>query len=97
MDVGINHTTEDVVARVMELTDERGVDLVYEHVGGELFQKGLDSLAKDGRLVIVRRPRGRGRPVRHHPVLPGAEERDRLVRLHARRGREGASSSPAAV
>ena len=26
--------------------------LVYEHVGGELFQKGLDSLAKDGRLVI---------------------------------------------
>jgi NADPH:quinone reductase-like Zn-dependent oxidoreductase len=52
MDEGINHRTEDVVARVMELTDERGVDLVYEHVGGELFQKGLDSLAKDGRLVI---------------------------------------------
>ena len=36
----------------MELTDDRGVDLVYEHVGGELFQKGLDSLTKDGRLVI---------------------------------------------
>ena len=52
MDVGINHRTEDVVARVMELTDGRGVDLVYEHVGGELFQKGLDSLTKDGRLVI---------------------------------------------
>ena len=44
--------SEDVVARVMELTDERGVDLVYEHVGGELFQKGLESLTKDGRLVI---------------------------------------------
>jgi len=52
MDEGINHRTEDVVARVMELTDERGVDLVYEHVGGELFQKGLDSMTKDGRLVI---------------------------------------------
>jgi NADPH:quinone reductase-like Zn-dependent oxidoreductase len=52
LDVGINHRTEDVVARVMEVTDGRGVDLVYEHVGGELFQKGLDSLAKDGRLVI---------------------------------------------
>jgi NADPH:quinone reductase-like Zn-dependent oxidoreductase len=52
MDEGINHRTEDVVARVMELTDDRGVDLVYEHVGGELFQKGLDSLTKDGRLVI---------------------------------------------
>jgi NADPH:quinone reductase-like Zn-dependent oxidoreductase len=52
MDVGINHQTEDVVERVMEITDGKGADLVYEHVGGELFQKGLDSLGKDGRLVI---------------------------------------------
>ncbi len=52
MDHGINHATQDVVAEVMRLTGDRGVDLVYEHVGGELFQKGLDSLAKDGRLVI---------------------------------------------
>jgi len=52
MDHGINHQTQDVVAEVMRLTGDRGVDLVYEHVGGELFQKGLDSLARDGRLVI---------------------------------------------
>lgn len=52
MDVGINHQTEDVLERVLEITDGTGVDLVYEHVGGELFQKGLDSLTKDGRLVI---------------------------------------------
>jgi len=52
MDHGINHARQDVVTEVMRLTDDRGVDLVYEHVGGELFQKGLDSLGKDGRLVI---------------------------------------------
>jgi NADPH:quinone reductase-like Zn-dependent oxidoreductase len=52
MDHGINHATQDVVAEVMRLTNDQGVDLVFEHVGGELFQKGLDSLAKDGRLVI---------------------------------------------
>ena len=51
MDHGINHQTQDVAAEVMRLTDGVGVDLVFEHVGGELFQKGLDSLAKDGRLV----------------------------------------------
>jgi len=51
MDVGINHATENVVERVLEITGGAGVDLVYEHVGGELFQKGLDSLSKDGRLV----------------------------------------------
>jgi len=52
MDHGVNHSTQDVVEEVMRLTDGRGVDLVFEHVGGELFQKGLDSLGKDGRLVI---------------------------------------------
>jgi NADPH:quinone reductase-like Zn-dependent oxidoreductase len=52
MDHGINHASQDVVAEVMRLTGDRGVDLVYEHVGGTLFQVGLDSLGKDGRLVI---------------------------------------------
>jgi NADPH:quinone reductase-like Zn-dependent oxidoreductase len=52
MDVGINHRTQDVVAEVMRATDGLGVEVVFEHVGGELFQTGLDSLAKDGRLVI---------------------------------------------
>jgi NADPH:quinone reductase-like Zn-dependent oxidoreductase len=52
LDVGINHQTEDVVARVLSATDDRGVDVVFEHCGGDLFQRGLDSLSKDGRLVI---------------------------------------------
>jgi NADPH:quinone reductase-like Zn-dependent oxidoreductase len=51
MDHGINHQTQDVVAEVLRLTGGFGVDLVFEHVGGDLFQKSLDSLAKDGRLV----------------------------------------------
>ena len=52
MDHGINHQTQDVVAEVMRLTNDQGADLAYEHVGGALFQHGLDSLGKDGRLVI---------------------------------------------
>lgn len=52
MDAGINYTKQDVAEEVMRLTGDRGVDLVYEHVGGELFQAGLDALSKDGRLVI---------------------------------------------
>ena len=51
MDAGIDYTSEDVPSRVMELTGGRGVDLVFEHVGGELFQKAVDSLAQNGRLV----------------------------------------------
>lgn len=51
MDTGIDYTTDDVSGRVMEVTDGRGVDLVFEHVGGELFQKAIESLARDGRMV----------------------------------------------
>jgi NADPH:quinone reductase-like Zn-dependent oxidoreductase len=51
MDAGINYTTEDVPTRVRELNRGEGVDLVYEHVGAEHFQAGLDSLAPSGRLV----------------------------------------------
>jgi NADPH:quinone reductase-like Zn-dependent oxidoreductase len=51
MNIGINYKTENVVERVMEITDGIGVDVVYEHVGGDSFQFGLDSLTKDGRMV----------------------------------------------
>jgi NADPH:quinone reductase-like Zn-dependent oxidoreductase len=51
MDVGIDYTSEDVPARVMDITSGRGVDLVFEHVGGELFQKAIESLTANGRLV----------------------------------------------
>ena len=52
LDVGVNYTSQDVVEEVMRATDGHGVDVVYEHVGGEHFQYGLDSLANDGRLVV---------------------------------------------
>lgn len=51
MDVGIDYTTEDTPGRVAEITGGRGVDLVFEHVGGELFQKAIESLGPEGRLV----------------------------------------------
>ena len=51
MDAGINYTTQNVAEEVMALTGGHGVEIVYEHVGGERFQEALDSLAKDGRIV----------------------------------------------
>ena len=52
LDVGIDYTAQVVVEEVLRHTDGNGVDVVYEHCGGTLFQQGLDSLKKDGRLVI---------------------------------------------
>ncbi|WP_166396157.1 zinc-binding dehydrogenase [Rubrobacter marinus] len=51
MHEGIDYTKEDVPERVRELTGGMGADMVIEYVGGDSFQFGLDSLAKDGRMV----------------------------------------------
>ena len=51
LDVAINYTSADIVAEVRRATDGAGVDIAFEHVGGEAFEAALDSLAMDGRLV----------------------------------------------
>jgi len=47
----INYEEEDFREVVDEETDGRGVDLVLESVGGEVFNRSLDALAQFGRLV----------------------------------------------
>ena len=79
---GSTTQTQDVVARGHGADGRRGVDVVYEHVGGELFQKGLDSLAKDGRLVTCGGHSGEVVPFDIIPFFRTQKQRHRLVRLH---------------
>jgi NADPH:quinone reductase-like Zn-dependent oxidoreductase len=44
---------------VRKLTDKRGVDLVVEHVGGEVLQKCFDCLARGGTIVTCGATAGR--------------------------------------
>ena len=50
-DAVINHTKEKVAERVKLLTEGRGVDVVIEHIGPEVWDTCLHSLAKGGRLI----------------------------------------------
>jgi 2-desacetyl-2-hydroxyethyl bacteriochlorophyllide A dehydrogenase len=50
-DAVINHAKETVAERVRQLTDRRGVDVVVEHIGPEVWDSCLESLAKGGRLI----------------------------------------------
>jgi len=52
-DEGINYQTEDLKKRVMELTDGKGADVVYDPVGGTLFDSALSSLGWGGRYLVV--------------------------------------------
>jgi NADPH:quinone reductase-like Zn-dependent oxidoreductase len=47
----IDHATEDVAARARALTAKKGVEVVFEHVGGPVFEAAVGALARDGRLV----------------------------------------------
>ena len=47
----IDHTREDVVARVRELTGGRGVPVVYDSVGRDTWERSLDCLAPRGLMV----------------------------------------------
>jgi len=50
-EVLINYATQDFLDEVKKQTDGRGVDLVLESVGGEVFEKSLRCLRPMGRLV----------------------------------------------
>ena len=50
-DYTINHHTQDIVEESKKYTENRGVDVVVEHVGKAIWEKCIRSLAKGGRLV----------------------------------------------
>ena len=47
----INYQEKDFVEEVKRITEKKGIDVVFEHVGGEVFEKSITVLAKGGRLV----------------------------------------------
>ena len=52
-DATINYATEDLRERVKALTEGRGVDVVYDAVGGPYTEPAFRSLAWRGRLLVV--------------------------------------------
>jgi NADPH:quinone reductase-like Zn-dependent oxidoreductase len=52
LDAGINYERSDFVAEVQRLTGGKGVEIVCEQVGGSVFERSLEALARGGRLVI---------------------------------------------
>ncbi len=52
-DFVINYGKEDLKARVKELTEGKGADVIYDPVGGELFQTATRCVAWDGRILVI--------------------------------------------
>lgn len=49
----VNYETQDFVQEVRKLTDKKGVEVVFEHVGKTTWEKSLLSAGVGGRIVTV--------------------------------------------
>ena len=52
-DVAIDYREEDFVDRVKEETGGRGADVIYDSVGGDVFERSLKCIAWSGRLLVI--------------------------------------------
>jgi NADPH2:quinone reductase len=52
-DMRINYATENLKERVKELTNGKGVDVVYDPVGGDYSEQAFRSIAWDGRFLVI--------------------------------------------
>lgn len=49
----IDYTQEDFVERVKAITGGRGADVIYDPVGGDVFDRSLRCIAWEGRLLVI--------------------------------------------
>jgi NADPH2:quinone reductase len=84
-DVAINYRTEDFVAVGKAFTNGRGVDAIFDMVGGDYIPRELDLLAREGRLCFVALMHGTkvmadfGMIQRKHLTVTGSTLRSRTV------------------
>lgn len=70
----VNYSAEDLRARLKEITQGKGVDVVYDPVGGELSELALRSCGWRGRYLVVGFAAGGGIPKAplNIPLLKGS-------------------------
>ena len=49
----INYTTQDLKAKIKELTEGKGVDVIYDPVGGTYSEAAFRGIARNGRYLVV--------------------------------------------
>ena len=65
----INYVTEDFVPIVKELTGGRGADVIYDPVGGDVFDKSTKVINWNGRILVIGFTSGRIPEIRTNRIL----------------------------
>jgi putative PIG3 family NAD(P)H quinone oxidoreductase len=88
-DLAINYRTQDFVAAAREFTKGRGVDAIFDMVGGDYISRELELLAPEGRLCFVALMKGArveadfGVIQRKHLTVTGSTLRPRPIAAKA--------------
>src|SRR6201999_1962148 len=61
-DAAIGYEEPGWTDQVLKLTEGRGVDVLIESIGGDVFEQNFDALATFGRYVLIGSTRGPGEP-----------------------------------
>ena len=49
----INYRTEDFISKVNEITNGKGADVIFDPVGGDVFDQSTKCIAWEGRIVVI--------------------------------------------
>ena len=68
-DAAINYKIQDFVEEVKRLTDNKGVDVILDMIGGDYFSRNLKCMADDARLVQIAIQNGPKAEINLLPVM----------------------------
>jgi NADPH:quinone reductase len=69
--VAVDYRHEDFEAVVRDETDGRGADVIFDPVGGEVFQRSRHCIASEGRLLLIGFAAGEPQTIKANRVLLG--------------------------
>jgi NADPH2:quinone reductase len=92
-DIAIDYAADDFVAEVNAATNGKGANIIYDPVGGEVFERSVECLAYEGRLLPIGYASGRWGNVPPNQlawrnasivgVLPTGFPRSDMLAMHA--------------
>lgn len=65
----VNYATDDFVEMVNDITHGHGADVIYDPVGGDVFDKSTKCIAWNGRLLVIGFTSGRIPEIRANRIL----------------------------
>jgi NADPH2:quinone reductase len=91
-DLALDHTSGDWVKAVNDATGGRGADVVFDPVGGEMFERSADCCAPEGRILPIGFASGRWGVISPQTLtlkniaimgaMPGGFPRDYMISMH---------------